>query len=350
MASENDQDNDIDVASTGGDADTSASDTATSAPPAAAKLSPEARKALTAGERLAAAKAAKATQKAKKAAARKASDEPAPEEQEVIEDEVQIRAEAATSWVHDHQATIVKVLAGAAALSAIVLGVQYFSGTSARAAGAVMSSALMVAASPVGEPEEGERLRPGEERYADAAARDAALVAAYERVVADEPDSQAAAWARLALGRFKLEAGEFADARTLFEGALGAAEGDLTLRSGAIEGVGFTYEGEEAWDEAATQYERLAGLGGAYEQVAALHQARVLLAKGERDTAIERLQALIEALRAEDAPALPYVRDQAELTLMSLDASLVQRSAAPSGLDSLPPEILEQLLRQQGAR
>jgi tetratricopeptide (TPR) repeat protein len=350
VASENDQDTDLEATSTDGadaaDSGEGASDDAAAVAPA--KLAPEARKALTAGERLAAAKAAKHAQKAAKAAARKVSDEPAEEEE--VEDEVQVRAEAATSWVHDHQATIVKVLAGAAVLSAVVLGVQYFSGTTARAAGSLMSSALMVAASPVGEAQEGEVLRPGEERYADEAARDAALLAAYQRVAADEPDSEAAAWARLALGRFKLEAGEFSDARALFEAALGGADGNLTLRSAAIEGVGFSHEGEEAWDEAATQYERLAGLGGAYEQVAALHQARVLLAKGERATAIERLQALIEALRAEDAPPLTYVRDQAELTLMSLDASLVQRSAAPSGLDSLPPEILEQLLRQQGAR
>lgn len=346
MASENDQDTDLDATSTDAGTESDAAPIEAEAA-AATKLPPEARKALTAGERLAAAKAAKATQKAAKAAARKVTEEPAQEE---VEDEVQVRAEEVTSWVHDHQATIVKVLAGAAVLSAVVLGVQYFSGTSARAAGSAMSAALLIAASPVGEAEEGEVLRPGEERYADEAARDAALVAAYERVVAEQPDSDAAAWARLALGRFKLAAGEFPAARTLFEAALGGAEGNLTLRSGAIEGVAFTHEGEEAWDAAATQYERLAGLGGAYEQVAALHQARILLAKGERDTAVERLQALIETLRAEDAPSLPYVRDQAELTLMTLDASLVQRSAVPNGLDSLPPEILEQLLRQQGAR
>ena len=194
-----------------------------------------------------------------------------------------------------------------------------------------------MAASPVGEAAEGEVLRPGEVRYADEAARNTALVTAYEKVVSEQPDSVAAAWARLALGRFKLDAGEFADARALFEAALEGAEGgDLTLRAAAIEGVGFSHEGEEHWDDAATAYERLDGLGGAYEQVAALHQARILLAKGERATAIERLQALIEALRAEDAPELTYVRDQAELTLMSLDASLVQRTAAPAGLDLAP--------------
>ena len=89
-----------------------------------------------------------------------------------LQDEVELRAVAATSWVHDHQATIVKVLGGAALLAAVVLGVQYFSGTSARAAGEVMTEALMVAASPVGEAVEGEVLRPGEHRYADEAARD----------------------------------------------------------------------------------------------------------------------------------------------------------------------------------
>jgi len=346
VASENDLDNDLDAAEPTSGSEPSA------APATPAKLAPEARKALTAGERLAAAKAAKATQKSAKAAARKTTEEPAPEaEAEPVPDEVELRAVAATSWVHDHQSTIVKVLGGAVVIAAVVLGVQYFSGTSARAAGEVMSAALMVAASPVGEAAEGEVLRPGEVRYADEAARNTALVTAYEKVVSEQPDSVAAAWARLALGRFKLDAGEFADARALFEAALEGAEGgDLTLRAAAIEGVGFSHEGEEHWDDAATAYERLDGLGGAYEQVAALHQARILLAKGERATAIERLQALIEALRAEDAPELTYVRDQAELTLMSLDASLVQRTAAPAGLDSLPPELLEQLLRQQGAR
>lgn len=348
MASENDQDNDLDAAepTEGGPSPSEAP----ASPATPARLAPEARKALSAGERLAAAKAAKASQKAAKAAARKPVEEAA-EPEEVVEDEVQARAVAATSWVHDHQATIVKVLGGAALVAAAVLAIQYFSGTSARAAGELMSSALVVAASPTGEAEEGEVLRPGEQRYADEAAREAALVTAYERVVSEQPDSAAAAWARLALGRVKLDAGEFADARTLFEAAIEGAEGgDLTLRAAAIEGVAFSHEGEEHWDEAATQYERLDGLGGAYEQAAAFHQARILLAKGERATAIERLQALIEALRAEDAPDLTYVRDQAELTLMSLDASLVQRTAAPAGLDSLPPELLEQLLRQQGAR
>lgn len=343
MASENDLDNDLDAAEPTSDA--------TEAPATPAKLPPEARKAMSAGERLAAAKAAKATQKSAKAAARKVTEEVAPEAAtEAVPDEVELRAVAATSWVHDHQGTIVKVLGGAVVVAGVVLAVQYFSGTSARAAGEVMTEALMVAASPVGEATEGEVLRPGEQRYADEAARDTALITAYEKVVSEQPDSLAAAWARLALGRFKLDAGEFADARTLFEAALGGAEGeDLALRAAAIEGVGFSHEGEEHWDEATSEYERLSALGGAYEQVAALHQARMLLAKGERATAIERLQALIETLRAEDAPDLTYVRDQAELTLMSLDASLVQRTAAPAGLDQLPPELLEQLLRQQGA-
>ncbi len=360
MASDNDTENELDntenteaPASDGGNAESTASDTASDAAkadetPAVSAPSLKERKKLSAGERLAAAKAAKA---AKKSAARAERAEPAEQEEEEIEDEVAQVAEAATSWVHDHQKTIVQVLAGAAVLSAVILLVQHFSGTGARASSELLAGALDVAASPVGEAQEGERMVPGQQRYEDEAARDAAALERYQRVVAEQPDTQAAAWAHLVLGRAKLDAGEYEAARTAFSAALEGAGGDNTLRAAALEGVGFSHEAEEHWDEAAAEFERLAGLGGAYEQVAALHQARVLISKGERNDAIERLQALIEALRGEDAPKLTYVRDQAELTLMTLDASLVQRSApAGAGLDSLPPEILEQLLRQQGAR
>ena len=309
------------------------------------------RKQLSAGQRLAAAKAAKA---AKKAAAREqaraeqeAAERAANPEPEPVEDEVAQVAEAATNWVQDHQKTIISVLVGAAALSAVILLVQHFQTSVDQEAGGALEAALTAARADIGEPVEGARTVPGALRFDDEAAREAEAANRYDAIIRDHGDSLAGAWARVARGRIKLSEGEFAAAKELFDAALANAGGSVTLRAAALQGAGFACEGADDWDGANERYARLADLGGAHESVAAYHQARVLVQKGEREQAIERLQALIEALRGEGAPELPFVQDQAELALMTLDSSLVQRSAAPAGLDSLPPELLQQLLQQQ---
>ena len=71
------------------------------------------------------------------------------------------------------------------------------------------------------------------------------------------------------------------------------------------------------------------------------------IAQDDEETAKEKLQAVLEGLREEEAPELGYVRDQAELRLMAIDSTLVQRNAE----NAMDPEqmrrLIEQMQRQQ---
>ena len=74
------------------------------------------------------------------------------------------------------------------------------------------------------------------------------------------------------------------------------------------------------------------------------------LAKGEDVSAKEKLRALLDGLREDGAPELAYIQDQAELRLLALDPTAVQRRSTPSlgagGPGDLTPEQLQELIRQ----
>ncbi|MCB9614295.1 MAG: hypothetical protein H6722_17805 [Sandaracinus sp.] len=292
---------------------------------------------ISAGQRLAAAKAAKA---AKKIAQRG-------KEAEVVEEEAIETAEVASSWLDRNRTKLLGAFAAVLLVGGLVFGIQSVQKKSAAEASGLLWEATEILNAPIRA--EGEEAEEGadedEPSYTSIASRADAALAKLDELFASHGDSEAAAWGHLEQGRALYQKGEHAEARAAFETAL--TQGGEALAPRALEGIAFTFESEENWDEAVARFEQLREEGGALQILADYHLARIHLAKDEEDPAKTKLQAVLEALGEEDAPELAYVRDQAELRLMAIDSSLVQRDAANQMDPAEMQRLIEQLTRQQ---
>ncbi|MFO0681035.1 MAG: hypothetical protein U0234_03240 [Sandaracinus sp.] len=377
-----------------GDAEAAAPAAATSSPAAAAALAAKAKAkakgAASAGARLAAAKAAKAAAKAAKKQARKeeagaATPTAAEREQEDLERtesaEAVLResplgraATNAADWAQQNR----QIATGLAAVVVLALvgwvGWTWWSTSQATAAGELLAEALEISSAEIVAPsddeaDEGDEASDEEAddapTYATIADRNDAALVAYRRVSSEYPGSAAAAWARLGEGRVLLAQGENEDARTAYQAAFDASHDEPVVAWQALEGIGATYEAEQDWEHATSTYERLAALNDhAYENVANYHLARMRAARGETSEALAAFRELVDALRdANDEggePEFPYVLAQADERLRELDPSAAGAGprlgggggaeGAPSGLEDLSPEQLQELIRRLQAQ
>ena len=298
---------------------------------------------ISAGQRLAAAKAAKA---AKKIAQRG-------KEAEVVEEQAVETATVASTWLDRNRNKLLGAFAAVLLLGGAFFGIRAMQQKSAAEASQLLWEATEILNASIQAPGDEDTAEDtvdaetdeDEVTYETIAARADAALAKLNELFASHGDSPAAAWGRLEEGRARYQKGEHAEARTAFEAAL--AQGGEALAPRALEGIAFTYEAEENWAEAIARFEQLREEGGALQILADYHLARIHLAKNEEDPAKTKLQAVLEALREEDAPELAYVRDQAELRLMAIDSSLVQRDAAGQMDPAEMQRLIEQLTRQQ---
>jgi hypothetical protein len=298
---------------------------------------------ISAGQRLAAAKAAKA---AKKIAQRG-------KEAEVVEEQAVETATVASTWLDRNRNKLLGAFAAVLLLGGAFFGIRAMQQKSAAEASQLLWEATEILNASIQAPGDEDTAEDtvdaetdeDEVTYETIAARADAALAKLNELFASHGDSPAAAWGRLEEGRARYQKGEHAEARTAFEAAL--AQGGEALAPRALEGIAFTYEAEENWAEAIARFEQLREEGGALQILADYHLARIHLAKNEEDPAKTKLQAVLEALREEGAPELAYVRDQAELRLMAIDSSLVQRDAAGQMDPAEMQRLIEQLTRQQ---
>lgn len=359
---------------------------------AAAKAKAKAKSAASAGARLAAAKAAKAAAKAAKKQARKeeagaATPTAAEREQEDLERtenaEAVLResplgraATNAADWAQQNRQIATGF--GAVVVLALVgwIGWSWWSTSQATAAGELLEEALEISSAEIVAPsdDDGDASDAGDEAdaeddartYATIADRNDAALVAYRRVSSEYPGSSAAAWARLGEGRILLAQGENEDARTAYQAAFDASSEEPVVAWQALEGIGASYEAEQDWEHATSTYERLAALNDhAYENVANYHLARMRAARGETSEALSAFRELVDALRDANEeggePAFPYVLAQADERLRELDPSATgagprlgggggEGEGAPSGLEDLSPEQLQELIRRLQAQ
>ncbi len=306
----------------------------------------------TAGERLAAAKAAKA---ARKAAERG-------KQAEMLEDAALQQAAVATDWFEQNRQMLMMGVGAVLVLGISIFAWSTISTSNARAASGALSEATRTAIAPiVAEPEEGD----DREMYPTATARAEAALPKYRAVISEHGGTQAATWARLGEAVTLGQQGDHAGAQSVFSTVL-SEKTTPAIEARATEGLAFAYEAQENYSEAKSRFEDLGRIdNGAHRILADYHIARMHLVMDEEVEAKEKLRGVLDALQAEDAPDLPYVRDQAELRLMAIDSSLVQRpSAGMPGLGlgggaggpggNISQEQLQELLRRakqgQGAQ
>jgi len=164
--------------------------------------------------------------------------------------------------------------------------------------------------------------------------------------MAMRPGGGTAILAELGLAGILYDQGKYDEARTHYEAvkasALAAHDNDVNAR--AIEGIGLILESKKDLDGALRTFSQLENLGvPAISALGLYHQARIALAKGERDKAKELLKKLQERLEAARTGG-------EESTYLELAGAELARAVDPNATVPLSPNAsLEQLdqLRKQ---
>lgn len=274
---------------------------------------------------------------------------------EIVDDNLSRAASGLGKWVRSHLSLVQWVLAGGLVVAA---GVVYYLHSEEEQSGAissVLSKGLKADLARVvkEDPRTDEEKKKSVERiFTSAAERRETALAAYNEVVDQHPGTGPALLAKLGQGGIHLEQRNWAAAQTAFEEVASStlAGADDDVRANAIEGIAFALEGKGELDAAAAKYKELEGIKG-FESLGKYHQARILLAKGEKTQAKEMLLAL----RAEIAkPALDgvnvdqYLTSSVDETLREIDPAAVPRPKAlggPKGA-SMTDEEIQQLLER----
>jgi tetratricopeptide (TPR) repeat protein len=203
-------------------------------------------------------------------------------------DKFQQAAGQAASWLASRKRHV--VVAGAAAVAILVIVVVLATVQSSRTArtGAAASELLATVGAQVSAAQ-----LPGEPgpTFPTEDAKQRAIVAAADRVIATQGGSGAAALAWLAKGDAHLRLHEWDAAKGAYEKFLASTGRDDSLRFGALEGIGMAAEGQGNLDAAAQAYARLAQEAPAFSDRADLDRARVLAAAGKTAEAKEILAA-----------------------------------------------------------
>jgi tetratricopeptide (TPR) repeat protein len=127
--------------------------------------------------------------------------------------------------------------------------------------------------------------------YPSEEARQRAVVAAAERVLADHAGTGAAELAALAKGDAHLRLKEWDAARAAYDRFLADAARDDSLRFAALEGIALAEEGKGNLEAAAQAYDRMGREAPAFSDRADLERARVLALGGKPAEAKDLLAA-----------------------------------------------------------
>lgn len=260
---------------------------------------------LTAGQRLAAQQAAKAARKA----AERGRDAA------LVEEKAIAQAAVAKDWLHDNLKPLGLIAGAVLVVAALGIGWSTFARRQARAAGAELADVL---AAKTEDP--------------------ASLASSYAAVAAAHPKTPAAAWARVGEGRALLAQKQWESARAAYQAALDISE-DEAVRWAALEGIAYSLEAENSYEQAIEKLEALRELDRSIAPIAAYHQGRILIAENKLEEAKTKLDSVLNALKQPDAPALPYTKKQAEARLALLDPDLAPAS-------DVDPRKAEEFIRQ----
>jgi tetratricopeptide (TPR) repeat protein len=206
-------------------------------------------------------------------------------------DKFQQAATQAASWIAARRRHVVVAGAVAVGLVVAIAIVSALQTRRAERAGAAASDLLTVMGGEVSAvPLPG---LPGP-FFSTEEAKQRAVVAAAEQVLAEHGGTPAAPLAALAAGDAHLRLREWDAAKAAYERFLADAPKDDSLRFGALEGIALAEEGKGSLDAAAQAYDRLAREAPAFSDRADLERARVLEQVGKASEAKDLLAAFAE--------------------------------------------------------
>lgn len=319
----------------------------------------EREKGLTAGQRLAAAKAAKAAAKAGKRG----------QDGDVVQQKALAKAAEAGDWYEKHRVSVLGIGGTVLAVAVGLVLYSHFSAKASHASGSLLWDAVETAQATI-RPAGSSTTDYKGESFESVSARAKEALADYRSAIAKNGKDGTISWATLGEASALLDSGDYKGARAAFEKAQNLAKDIkaspthdfIALR--AAEGIAFTYEGEKAWDKAASAFAAVASVGTtAAKNSAAYNGARVTLAQGDRAKATEQFKKLYEDLTeqsrkidTERTSASPeYELGETEERLRELSPGSVKRSAdfSPAafgagggGANGISQEELQRILKQ----
>lgn len=289
-------------------------------------------------------------------------DEVAPEADPLLE-----RAARATKWIKEHRQTFGGIVAVALLGVGGALGYTYWQNKHEADASAVLAQAFADEHGKVSDKEEDDedegKTRQLYPTFKTAGERRDAALAKYREVESKFAGTGAAILAKLGEAGLLLDAGDAKGAIGAYEDVKGSAlaQADGEVRGRAIEGIGFAHElqaqSDEAGkdkhlDDALAAFKQLEGVDmKGFKELGQYHQARVLLAKGDKAKAIELLKDVHKKV-TEPGESHPYAYLEyvVEDRLRALDPTALPpkapRMGGPGGnIDTSDPQIQE-LLKQ----
>ncbi len=294
---------------------------------------------------------------------------------EMVDDALARGGAASVKWLKRNWSTIQWVLIVAVVGTAGVLYYRHYTETSAEEAALALAKAMgaeeaTVIPKDVDERTEDQKKWDVRDIYATEKERQEASLASYRKVIADHGGSGASILARLGEGGVLLDQREWDQAISAFDAVLQSklAPADPDVQMRALEGKGFALEGKEDLDGALKVFEQLSAVSGeGFELLGLYHQARVMLAKDQKDRAKE---LLVDA-RSKLEKAKLAMASKPKLTPLGLSATspyewlsqavdeelrALDPAAVPAVKPSFPgggkltPEQIKQILQQQGAQ
>ena len=173
-------------------------------------------------------------------------------------DEFQVLAGRAMGWVAAHKGPSIAAAGAIVALALIIWGVTLWRSSRESRAGAELAEALEMQSRPIAG--DGQAL-PGQESFPSREEREKAVIAALEKVRADQGGTTAADTALAQIGFHKLKSADPAGAEKDLQEFLGHAGKDHPLRPFAQESLGYAFEAQGKLDEARAAFEKLREAG-----------------------------------------------------------------------------------------
>jgi hypothetical protein len=277
------------------------------------------------------------------------------------------RAARASKWIREHRQAFGGLVAVGVLAVAGSVGWMYWQDKRNGDASAMLAQALADEHGKVSnkedEDEDEAKARPLYPTFKSAAERRDAALAKYRGVESSYSGTGAAILARLAEGSLLLDAGDAKGAVAAYEDVKASplAQADAEVRGRAIEGIGFAHELLARTDEAGRDKHLDDALGAfkqleqvemkGFKELGMYHQARVLIAKGDKAKATELLKDVYKRVTepGENHP-FSYLETVAEDRLREIDPTALPPKApkkvgGPGDMDMSDPQIQE-LIRQ----
>ncbi|MFT3764236.1 MAG: hypothetical protein QM820_01750 [Minicystis sp.] len=158
-------------------------------------------------------------------------------------------------------------------------------------------------------------------------------LASFRKVVADHPGTGAAILARLGEAGALLDKHEWDKALEAFSAVSSStlAGADPDVKARALEGIGFAKEGKGDNDGAMASFKELQGLAG-FKELGQYHEARLLLAKGDKDKAKDLFKQVHDTLeKPSETRSTGFLKAAVDESLRRIDPTLVPPKPAIGG-------------------